>query len=92
MVLIKFEEIEDNIEKKLKNLIGIIIKSIIDEEMVIKSDIMDDLKLIKIKVEKKDSQENRLNFIIIEYRNNGNLNCIELINLLKFINESVYIM
>lgn len=92
MVLTKFEEIEDNIEKKLKNLIGTTTKSTIDEEMVTKSDTTDDLKSIKTKAEKKDSQENRLNLITTEYRNNGNLNRIELTNLLKFINESVYTM
>lgn len=92
MVLTKFEEIEDNIEKKLKNLIGTTTKSTIDEEMVTKSDTTDDLKAIKTKAEKKDSQENRLNLITTEYRSNGNLNRIELTNLLKFINESVYTM
>lgn len=92
MVLTKFEEIEDNIEKKWKNLIGTTTKSTIDEGWVTKSDTTDDLKAIKTKAEKKDSQENRLNLITTEYRSNGNLNRIELTHLLKFINESVYTM
>lgn len=33
-----------------------------------------------------------MNLITTEYRSNGNLNRIELTNLLKFINESVYTM
>lgn len=92
MVLTKFEKIEDNIEKKLKNLIGTTTKSTIDEEMVTTNDTTEDLKGIGSKEQIKDGQENTLNIITTEYRSNGNLNRIELTNLLKFINESVYTM